>query len=262
MVPTYRRPAALLRNTLATFLAQTYPNKYMIILDDAGLIAAQEEKNWKVVSTSKRYPSFPAKDNALLALAYEKNADIVSLWDDDNVYCPRYLDLHVQALTETGRPWSTSWRWCDDLWLERRQLIAYDQKFSHSLSAFRAAFLKWMGGYREPPQRDFDWDFIEAATIMAQPALTAYFGPPQVVVRKWTAQHERAGMKLRNHPTIGYAQIGKIGVRERIVMLTPEYDPIAKEMLDWHDRLYGIHTDLAPGDEDVAAEEAKLLQVV
>ena len=40
--PTYRRPR-LLANAIACFVAQTYPNRELIVLDDAGELEPREE---------------------------------------------------------------------------------------------------------------------------------------------------------------------------------------------------------------------------
>ncbi len=96
LCPTYKRPK-LLRNSIACFVAQTYPNKALVILDDAGQHAARDcpAQRWRIVSQLDRYPNLPAKFNALAAMAPE--ADILVMWEDDDIYLPHHLAAIAEA---------------------------------------------------------------------------------------------------------------------------------------------------------------------
>ena len=57
---TYLRPVGLGR-MLACFLQQDYPDRELVILDDAGQYDDQEGDRWRLVSVSKRYPTLGEK---------------------------------------------------------------------------------------------------------------------------------------------------------------------------------------------------------
>ena len=67
LCPTYGRPRVV-ANAVACYLAQDYPeaSRKLLILDDAGQIESQDHAGWQVISTPERFPSLPAKYNAML----------------------------------------------------------------------------------------------------------------------------------------------------------------------------------------------------
>ncbi|CAG0993419.1 hypothetical protein BURK1_02394 [Burkholderiales bacterium] len=96
LCPTYKRPEHL-RNAIACFVAQTHPHKLLLILDDAGQHAAQDRpaEGWRLLSRPHRYANLPAKLNALAACAPE--ADILAIWEDDDIYLPHHLAAIAEA---------------------------------------------------------------------------------------------------------------------------------------------------------------------
>ncbi|MGH8498132.1 MAG: glycosyltransferase, partial [Methylococcales bacterium] len=101
LCPTYKRPEYL-RNSIACFVSQTHPNKVLVILDDAGQHAAREfpAEDWRLVSQPDRCPNLPAKFNALAAMA--PRADILVVWEDDDIYLPHHLAAIAEAAASTG----------------------------------------------------------------------------------------------------------------------------------------------------------------
>jgi len=99
LCPSYNRPN-LLGQAIAMFMAQDYPNKELIILEDSGIFDGRDVhgENWRLVSTSDRYVSVGAKRNALIAMT---DAPLIASWDDDDWYLPRHLSAAVNAL-QTG----------------------------------------------------------------------------------------------------------------------------------------------------------------
>lgn len=96
LCPTYGRPR-LLANAIACFEAQTYPDRRMLILDDAGQIAPQREPGWELFSTAERFSSLPLKYDWLLYQA-RGDWDAAVVWDDDDIYLPWHLSSVAAAL--------------------------------------------------------------------------------------------------------------------------------------------------------------------
>ncbi len=109
LCPTYGR-FQLLRRALACFLAQTYPNKHLVILNDApaplslargAAHGSAYSSEWVVLGLRivNVEPGSTAnlgeKRQWLLELAH---TPLVALWDDDDVYLPWHLDDCVDAL--------------------------------------------------------------------------------------------------------------------------------------------------------------------
>lgn len=95
----------MLQNSLACFLAQSYENKYLLILDDADQFDNQEsdEGKWALGSLPNRfYESLPFKFNAMLNAAKDEfQADIIAIWEDDDIYLPQHLE-NIAAMYEGG----------------------------------------------------------------------------------------------------------------------------------------------------------------
>jgi glycosyltransferase involved in cell wall biosynthesis len=102
LMPTYGRKASLLSNAIACFVAQTHPNKSLLIYDDLGTLADTwcSVPNVYIVSTSERAPNLSDKYNIMLrhAAAASCPYEAVAVWDDDDVYLPHHLQAHAQAL--------------------------------------------------------------------------------------------------------------------------------------------------------------------
>src|SRR5690606_23546913 len=70
LCPTFRHPD-LLANSVALWKRQDYPldRRRLVILDDAGTFDPQRGPGWELHAAPGRFPSLPAKYNALVALA-------------------------------------------------------------------------------------------------------------------------------------------------------------------------------------------------
>ncbi len=108
LCPTYGRFARL-REALACFLAQDYPNKHLLILNDAP-VPIRVEEGTGPLGRSGSCPPMPVtiqnvpdghcpnlghKRQALLELA---ETPLVAHWDDDDLYLPWHLSRSVAAL--------------------------------------------------------------------------------------------------------------------------------------------------------------------
>ncbi len=101
---TYLRPAQL-GQMIHCFLKQDYPAalRELVILDDAGQYANQSGPGWRLVSTSRRFPTLGRKRNAAAALVSD-DTDAMAVWDDDDAYLPWALSASAAALQQA--PWS------------------------------------------------------------------------------------------------------------------------------------------------------------
>ena len=168
LCPTYRRPARLVANAIACFDRQTYPAAYrrLIVLDDSGGLVPQCGPGWQIVSVVDRYPTLPAKYNALVALA--AGADALAVWEDDDIYLPWHLEAHAAALARA--PWSHPKRvW--SLYGGSLHQEPAGGRFHAALAFRRDALLdKAIGGWIETPRGDFDQQLLAA--------LSRRFGTP------------------------------------------------------------------------------------
>ena len=167
LCPTYGRPR-LLANAIACFLAQDYPaeKRKLLILDDAGQIESQDHGSWQVISTPERFPSLPAKYNAMLTVegiigpAQRDRWDAVAVWDDDDIYLPWHLAATEAALAgsapsaKPSRVWSlygTETPFQEDA----------DGRFHGSL-VVSTVRLRDLGGWIQTRRADFDQQQINA----------------------------------------------------------------------------------------------------
>jgi hypothetical protein len=155
LCPTYRRPE-LLANSLALWQRQTYTDCRLIILDDGGSFAPERGPNWELVGVPDRYPSLPAKYNALLALAPDSDAYLV--WEDDDIYLPEYVALHAACLEqhELSKPTQI---WSD--YTGRPAIESAAGRF-HSTLGFRRSLIERLGGWPDTRRADFDLQLIAA----------------------------------------------------------------------------------------------------
>ena len=86
---TYLRPKYL-GHLIHCFLTQTYPNKELIILDDAGQYENQAGDRWKLFSIPGRFATLGQKRNACAALV-SPDTQYLAPWDDDDLYFPDAL---------------------------------------------------------------------------------------------------------------------------------------------------------------------------
>ncbi len=99
LCPTFNRPQCLGR-LIHSFNLQDYPDRLLLILDDAAQHQNQEGDRWKLVSHCFRYPDLGSKRNVMVKIALECWPDIeaFALFDDDDLYLPWALSASVAAL--------------------------------------------------------------------------------------------------------------------------------------------------------------------
>ena len=69
----------------------------LVILDDAGQYENQSGPRWRLISTTKRFPTLGEKRNAAAALVGD-GVDALAVWDDDDFYLPWALSASAAAL--------------------------------------------------------------------------------------------------------------------------------------------------------------------
>jgi len=105
LCPTYGRFKRL-RDAVACFLLQDYPNKRLLILNDAPVPICLLPSGFDlqplaiaIINTPIRCKTLGHKRQALLEAA---STPLVAHWDDDDLYLPDHLSKGVQALLREG----------------------------------------------------------------------------------------------------------------------------------------------------------------
>lgn len=162
--PTYKRDK-LLANAVQCFVDQDYPldRRELIILDDAGQFDSQVSGNgWSVISTTERYPSLPAKFNAL---ANYCSGDVLVVWEDDDLYLNHHLDQIAQCYLNS--PF--------EYYVPERVYSTYGKPFGeyqtemaagrfHASWAFTRKLFESVGGYPDTGRLDFDQQMRDILT--------------------------------------------------------------------------------------------------
>ena len=99
---TFRRPEQL-GWMIRCFERQTYVNRELLVLDDAGQYDTQQGNRWRLVSARERFASLGEKRNAAAAMVSD-DVEALAVWDDDDLYLPWALQASVAALNEAD--WS------------------------------------------------------------------------------------------------------------------------------------------------------------
>lgn len=162
LCPTYKRPECL-RNAVACFGWQLYPanRRVLCILDDAGIylnaegMHLEEGTNVLLQSQTERFPSIPAKFNALAKMV--PDADVYAVWEDDDVYLPQHLSA-IAAVWMSGAKFVGP----------EVFLSTYNCRFGefvvertgrgrmHGAWAYDGELFREFGGYDESPRLSFD----------------------------------------------------------------------------------------------------------
>lgn len=108
---TYKRPRAL-QNALQCFLDQSYPHRWLHVLDDAGMYTEHGGDNWSITSLKNRIPSLPDKHHEAIQLGLRSiprhlvgnRRIIIALWDDDDIYLHNHMAEIAKAFQEEADP--------------------------------------------------------------------------------------------------------------------------------------------------------------
>ena len=145
IMPTYGRPDYV-AESIAMFLAQDYPAKELIILNDcAGQILEGDFPGVRIVNAPTRWKTLGEKRNAAIELA---QGEFIAVWDDDDVYFPWRLSYSMQRITELSVPVycpAEYWAYWGDENLHHNQ--SYLDWIYHPLVIFQRDLWSVVGGY-------------------------------------------------------------------------------------------------------------------
>lgn len=231
--PTYGRRPALLENSIACFVHQTYPAgcRRLLLYDDLGNVGSHEGEEWWTISTSERQPTLPEKYNAAVALGSSIDNwqwDAVVVWEDDDVYLPHYLTAHAEQLID--HQWSKSHRvW--STYGDRLQLERADGRFHASL-AIRRDLLLLVGGWIRTARADFDQQFISRLSIVAGPPGRPDMEQTPGYIFRWGDTHAQHGQHLMRAPDdVEWYGRSRPAHTAPIEELLPRYDDEAAKLL-------------------------------
>jgi hypothetical protein len=156
------------------FLQQTYPDTYLLVLDDCGQYKSQKHGRWELVSTRKRYKSLGAKRQAGVEML-PPDCEGYLCWDDDDCHWPHAVSAVAKALEE--KPWAQC-----RLVLETagKNTLAVTQAFGQNRYtrqeiwgyggcwAYRLDGLREVGGYDMRPERSSNDDVDLARKFYAR----------------------------------------------------------------------------------------------
>ena len=95
IMPTYGRPDYV-AESVAMFLAQDYPNKELIVLNDcAGQVFTGEFPDVRLINEPSRSRTIGEKRNRCVSMA---SGEVVAVWDDDDVYLPWRLSFTISEM--------------------------------------------------------------------------------------------------------------------------------------------------------------------
>jgi len=99
---TYLRPRKL-GHLIRCFELQDYPDRELVILDDAGQYEPTSGDRWRLISAGERFPTLGQKRNAA-ARHVSPDVEALAVWDDDDWYLPWALSASAAALRRAA--WS------------------------------------------------------------------------------------------------------------------------------------------------------------
>lgn len=183
LCPTYKRPR-LLENALACFAFQEYdPScRRLFVWDDANQFDPYQGFDWEIISTAERFATLPAKYNALSKKAMEWGADVLAIWEDDDVFLPWHLSQIADAIRNRGVHFFRLPEVWTNYGLPKGQVQKEkaDGRF-HSSWAFTLQAFHAIGGWPTTPRLDFDQQIGgKLRTIDPHPNLNPAYVPGYV----------------------------------------------------------------------------------
>jgi glycosyltransferase involved in cell wall biosynthesis len=239
---TYRRPEHL-GMAIHGFMAQTYADRQLTILDDAGQFDAQRGDRWELHSAPERFPTLGAKRNACMALALaDPSVESVAVMDDDDYYFPHWLEAIAACLA--SHPWCVA-EW---VYVERpagqltrlataRSGTAPHHHFHAAWGFRRDAFLAG-GGYLPTLSHGEDTEmYLRLAQRLGPPADATAGAPPYFV---WNGIAPRPTTHLSLlAPANGYASLAGPPAEKTAVCIRPAPDYAAMAAAERAARLGG-----------------------
>ncbi len=145
IMPTYGRPQYV-NESVAMFLAQDYPYKELVILNDCpGQHFASDIPNVRVINHDARFASLGEKRNRCIELA---QGSVIAIWDDDDVYLPWRMSFSWSEMDRLGTPFYRPAEflayWGDENLHDNHAVPGW---LSHAWVMFSKALWEKVGGY-------------------------------------------------------------------------------------------------------------------
>lgn len=160
LCPTYKRPDCL-QNVLACFVRQNYPpaDCRLFMIDDAGQFDPHVGPRWSVASTTDRFPDLPTKFDQLAAMAELWDPDVLSIWEDDDVYLPNHLAT-IKRVIESGQRFVAPSEVYSTYGLPAGEYQREGAKGRfHASWSMTAELYREVGGWPKTERLDFDQQF-------------------------------------------------------------------------------------------------------
>lgn len=208
---TWNRPE-LLGRLVGCFEAQDYPDRELLILDDAGQYGDRRGDRWRLISIPHRWKTLGQKRNAAIGLT-SSDVDAYAVWDDDDCYFPFALSACVRALGHVACPWMQSRVICEQENGRLRQYRTADRRGCwpayHSGWAYRRDVFEVLKGYPHDESNGEDWLFqkeMKAAHGDSADCICPEYPRPFLVYSRRTSGTRHLSMIGRKHS--GYEKFG------------------------------------------------------
>ncbi|MFZ5829832.1 MAG: hypothetical protein ACOY3P_07080 [Planctomycetota bacterium] len=221
LTPTFRR-RRLLQNAIACFEQQTHGERYMLIGDDSGEHADQEGDRWTVWAMPPQQ-TLPAKYNTMAAEARRRwGVEAVAVFEDDDIYLPRYLERHCQALAQPGAVWSHgSWVWTEGARGQMQHEETANARL-HGALAMRVEAIDQLGGWPATARMDFDLHLLALLRQRWPASDPCVFGPAQYVFRWQSTQHYHGQAFSVGPHDDAWLQKAQAAIAARLGPVTPQ----------------------------------------
>lgn len=224
IMPTYGRPDYV-AESLGMFLAQDYPAKELIILNDCpGQRFLGDFPGVKIFNVNTRWQHLGAKRNAAIELA---SGEYIAVWDDDDVYLPWRLSHSMRHMEETKCPF-----YCPaEFWAYWGQESLHDNQaipnwICHPAHLFRRDLWASVGGY---PEQTHGEDIGFLAKVLEHLAMDW----PRDTISRRNRFFIMRGHSKYSHTSLGGGQRGP-DVTTQEVVLQPNSigDPVLRAVSD------------------------------
>ncbi len=199
IMPTYGRPAYV-GESVAMFLAQDYPLKELIILNDCeGQHFTGEFPNVRIINVSERFSSLGEKRNSCIAMA---SGSVIAVWDDDDVYLPWRLSYTVSEMHRFETPFyrpADFWAYWGSEDLHENQSVP--GWVNHPWVAFRKGLWEEVGGYPPIDVREDDGLYDRIHTKLRATFIKYEISPvDRFGVMRGTSEYAHTSIDGGQHP--------------------------------------------------------------
>lgn len=151
LIPTYRRPD-LLREAIASVLAQTFDDFEVLVVDDASgdetpeVVDAVQDPRVRYVCRDRNGGAGATRNTGF----EHARGDLVALLDDDDVYLPEFLARTHDVLRTTSP--EVGFSWCGIRWLRRvageGYVLEREERWEPRYPSREAAYLAFLQNRR------------------------------------------------------------------------------------------------------------------